>query len=466
MRKIYRLFTIIVLLSLSLTAKAQIDAVGLTLMPQLPYGNLYNPAIPVSSDMFIGVGFSNVNLAIYNSSIRSNNIYNYENGKPVSINATQLINSLDDHDNFIRSNFSLELLRMGFRLNKLFIDLNLNVKYSGEFQYSKDFLGFFVNGNGNYMGENYADFSIGVNTSLLSEIALGVQYEINDKLTVALRPKLLCGVANVRVTNDNTKIYTDEKTYDMIADVDLNFQMSSLVDLGIERLGDLSTLDFTQLNFADALRIKDNFGYAIDFGASYTFNEHFGAALGVYDLGFVKWKNSRQKRQIQDNLLINDALCKDFDNLMNLELDFETLLRDMVSNVWGEGRLEAGEDYKTMLNTRVMLQGYYELNPMLRVTAIGQMYYINQKMRPSMTIAYSGSFFKIVNLTASYTMAKYSGNSVSAGIAFSAGPLKIYAVSDNIMILSKRKASTVEMLTSYEVTNIRFGLMFSVDYKK
>ena len=83
-----------------------------------------------------------------------------------------------------------------------------------------------------------------------------------------------------------------------------------------------------------------------------------------------------------------------------------------------------------------------------------------------MTIAYSGSFFKIVNLTASYTMAKYSGNSVSAGIAFSAGPLKIYAVSDNIMILSKRKASTVEMLTSYEVTNIRFGLMFSVDYKK
>ena len=88
-------------------------------------------------------------------------------------------------------------------------------------------------------------------------------------------------MANVRVTNDNTKIYTDEKTYDMIADVDLNFQMSSLVDLGIERLGDLSTLDFTQLNFADALRIKDNFGYAIDFGASYTFNEHFGAALGV-----------------------------------------------------------------------------------------------------------------------------------------------------------------------------------------
>ena len=415
--------------------------------------------------MFIGVGISNINMSVYNSSIKYKNIYNYENGIPVSINATQLINSLDDHDNFISTNFSLDLLRMGFRLKKLFIDLDWMVRYSGEFRYSKDFLGFFVNGNGNYMGDNCANFSIGANTSLVSEIALGVQYDINDKLTIAVRPKLLCGVANVKVSNDKTKVYTDENTYDMIADVDLYLQMSSLVDLGISRLGDLSTLDLTQLNFEDALRLKDNFGYAIDFGASYTFNKHFGVAAGVYDLGFVKWKNSREKHQVQDNVMINDAFCKDFNALMNLELDFETLVRDMVSNVWGEGYLENGGDYKTILNTRIMLQGYYELTPMLRVTAIGQMYYINQKMRPSMTLAYSGSFFKVLNLSTSYTLGKYAGNMVSAGIALSAGPLKIYAVSDNILVLSKRKASTVEMLTSYEVANFRLGLLFSVDYK-
>ena len=122
MRRIYKFFTVIILLSLSLTAKSQIDAVGLTLMPQLPYGNLYNPALPISSNMFIGIGVSNVNLSVYNSSIRYNNIYNYENGKPVSINATQLINSLDEHDNFINSNFSLDVLRMGFRIKKLFIE--------------------------------------------------------------------------------------------------------------------------------------------------------------------------------------------------------------------------------------------------------------------------------------------------------------------------------------------------------
>ena len=454
-----------ILLSLSLTAKSQIDAVGLTLMPQLPYGNLYNPALPVSSNMYIGVGISNVNLSVYNSSIRYKNIYNYENGKLVSINATQLINSLDEHDNFINTNFSLDVLRMGFRIKKLFIDIDWNVRYSGEIHYSRDFLGFFVNGNGNYMGDKYADFSVGVNTSLVSEIAVGVQYAINDKLNVALRPKMLCGVANIKVTDDNTKIYTDENTYNMIADVDLNFQMASLVDLGIERLEDLYTLDLSQLNFADALRLKDNFGYAVDFGVSYTFNKHFGVAAGVYDLGFIKWKNSKQKHQVQDNVLINDAFCKDFDDLKNLDIDFETLFKDLVRDVWGDGTLEAGGDYITNLNTRIMLQGYYELIPMVRFTAIGQMYYINQKVRPSLTLAYSGTFFKFLDFSTSYTFGKYSGDMLSLGVTLGLGPVKIYAVSDNILVLSKRKSSPIEMLTSYEHTNIRLGLLLSLDRK-
>ena len=82
-----------------------------------------------------------------------------------------------------------------------------------------------------------------------------------------------------------------------------------------------------------------------------------------------------------------------------------------------------------------------------------------------MTLAYSGSFFEFLNLTASYTLSKYSANSISAGLALCLGPLKIYAVSDNIMILSKRNAPIEEQLTSYEVANFRLGLMFSIDGK-
>ena len=93
------------------------------------------------------------------------------------------------------------------------------------------------------------------------------------------------------------------------------------------------------------------------------------------------------------------------------------------------------------------------------------MYYINEKMRPVMTLAYSGSFFEIFDLTTSYTFSKYSGNSLSAGVTLSLGPVRLYAVSDNIMILSKLAKTTVEMLTSYRVANFRLGLILSFGSK-
>ena len=213
---------------MSLTAKSQ-DAIGLTLLPQVPYGNMYNPAIPMSSDIFLGVGISNINLSVYNSSIKYSNIYNYENGTPVSINAVKFINSLDD-ENFINTDFSLDVLRLGFRIKKLFFNVDCKIRYNGEFHYSRDFLGFFLKGNGNYMGDNYADLSIGVDMSVATELALGVQYQINDKLIVAVRPKVLCGVANVTVNDDGTRVYTDEDTYNQALINDLFSQAQNYVN--------------------------------------------------------------------------------------------------------------------------------------------------------------------------------------------------------------------------------------------
>lgn len=465
MRRLCNILMMTTMLSLSLTARSQIDAISMTLMPEVPYGNLYNPALPVSSNIFVGIGISNINMSLYNSSIRYNNIYNYENGKPVSIDATKLINSLDEHGNFISTDLSLDLFRFGFRIKKFFFEMDWKARYNAEFRYSRDFLGFFINGNGNYMGDNYADFSMGIDMSLTSEIAFGVQYEVNDKLTIAFRPKLVCGVANISVDDDETKIYTDENNYDMIADVNVNVKTSLLLDLDIDRIGNLAEVDLTQYDMTDVFRLMDNFGFGVDFGASYVFNKHFGVAAGVYDLGFIKWKNVKESHQRKDNVIVNDALCDNYKDLMSLKLDFGSMLKDMVNDVMGEGELTVGKDYKTMLKTRIMLQGYCELNPMMRFTALSQLYYVNKKMTPSITLAYSGSFFNILNLTTSYTISKYSGNSVSAGMALCLGPVKFYAVSDNIMLFSKLSQTTVEMLTSYEMLNFRLGIVLSFGSK-
>ena len=298
MKMIYRLFIIMMLVLMANTSKAQNDGISLTLLPHFSYNNFYNPAIPVESNFVVGVGVSNIGLSVFNSSIRYDNLYSVVDGVSY-FDANKFINSLEEHDNFINSNFSMDIFRIGGRIGKLFIDLDWRMKYNGEFHYSKDFLGFFINGNGNYLGhDNPADFSIGADVNFYSEVALGFQYKINDKLSVGIRPKLLLGIANLSVNDDGTKIYTDENTYEMTADVNINIEASTMLNMNdLLRLSEFTTYfdSNAPLVLNEVVDFKENIGFGIDFGASYTFNEHFGVAAGVYDLGYIKWKDAKVK---------------------------------------------------------------------------------------------------------------------------------------------------------------------------
>ena len=464
MKTIYRLFVILALSFVALNAKAQNDGIAITLLPNSLYSNYFNPGIRVESKGMIGIGFSNIGASVYNSSVRYNNIYNFENGKAVSINANKLVNSLNEHDNYIGTNISMDVLGLGYRItDKLYLDLNWRVRSNAEFHYSRDFVGFFINGNGNYMGEeNYADFTFGLDINIFSEISVGLQYDINEKLTVGVRPKLLAGVLNARINDDNTKIYTDSDTYEMIGDIILNTKVSSILDADLDKLSESVLFQEGSVSLTELMKFKDNYGFGVDFGASYTFNEHFGVAAGVYDLGFIKWKNTKEKYVEKENVVISEPIAGDFDALLDMNLDLSELYKNLFRDVWGADTLHSADDYTTSLKTRIILQGYYELNSFARFTAISQMYYVNQKLRPALTLAYSGSFLDILNVTANYTLSKYSGNYLGVGLGINVAFMNIYVVTDNIMILSNIGASASKLLTSYESANLRFGIVFSL----
>ena len=465
MKRLVRIFLVaIALISTSLVSKAQNDGITFTLLPQMPYTNYLNPGIKVPYKGIIGLGVSNVNYSIYNSSVRYENLYGVNaNGEDV-IDALKLVNSLDEQDNYIGGKFSFDVLNVGFRVKKLFFNIDWRMKIDSELQFSKDFVGFFVLGNGNYLGQdNPCDFNIGIDITAYSEFGVGIQYDINNKLTVGVRPKFLFGVANVVAHNDRTKIYTDADTYAITADVNLDIKASSILNRELNRIGDLTNfVDFENLSIQDFFKLKNSYGLGVDLGASYVFNQHFGIAAGAYDIGFITWRNTKVKKTTKDNVVINNAVFTDINDLTNMNLDYESMLTNVVDEIWGDDVLVEGDDYTTKLKTKIMLQGYYELNPMLRLTAIGQMYYVNEKMRPAFTIAYSGAFFRFLNLSVSYTTSKYAGNALGAGIGFHMGPVNLYAVTDNVMVLTKIASPTVEMSTTYNAVNFRVGLAFTI----
>ena len=108
-----------------------------------------------------------------------------------------------------------------------------------------------------------------------------------------------------------------------------------------------------------------------------------------------------------------------------------------------------------------MLQGYYEINPMVRFTAITQLYKMIDGMKPGITLAYSGNFWNHVNVSLSYTLSKYAGNALGFGVGLHAGPFNIYAVSDNILALTNMSASTAEFATAYKSSGFRCGIVWA-----
>lgn len=457
MKKLYKYLIVIALVCFSFVSKAQNDGIGFTLLPQMPYANYYNPGINVPYNYVLGIGFSNINVSMYNSSIKYKNLYGSD--KTV-LDAVKFVNSLND-DNTINTNFSMDLVGVGFRVKKLFFNIDWKFRMTGQFNYSKDFVGFFVYGNYHYMGaDNPCDFNIGVDLSMFHEWSVGVQYQVNDKLTIGIRPKVLSGIANATIDNKNTKIYTDPNTYAISADVDLNIHVASLLEGDVNKFSDIGNMvDSVSTN--DMLDFSENIGLGVDFGASYKINEHWGVAAGVYDLGYIKWTDAKEKKISKSNVTINDALFNDYHDLTTFEIDYKSMVDDIIDEVWGDEALEKGEDYKTYLTTRFMAQGYYEYNPMVRATAIGQLYFNKGKVHPALTLAYSGCFWNHLNLTVNTTLSKYTGTTIGFGIGGHFGPFNIYAVTDNFLNVTKIGSPALELASSHRQANARFGIVWS-----
>lgn len=454
MKKLYRILTVIVILLISNCAFAQYDGFTMTFLKQVPLSNYHNLGIRMPYNGYFGIGLSNINISLYNSSIKYDNLFSSDG---TVITADKFIESLDDN-NYIGNNISLDLLNVGFRVKKFFFSIDWQMKNFGQFDYSKDLFGFLVRGNGNYT-DKPADVSFGINQTCYSEISVSAQYDINDKLTVGIRPKYLNGIYNVKTESFNALIATDPETYAMTADLDVDVKFSSMLKNPVYCLDEISkAFDIDSLGFSNVFNFTKNTGWSIDLGASYKFNDIFGVSAAIFDLGFIKWKETKQFYKKKTDISINDAIITDIDDIINGDFDFTDVVDNLIDNTVGNDSIKDGKDYKTNLQTRFMVQGYAEFNPMLRLNAVGQLIRINDKFKPAFTIAYSGVFFNTLNLSVSYTMAENSFNNIGLGLGVHLGSVNLYLVSDNILSM-KTLFDTHKLFNVY---NLRFGLVISI----
>lgn len=405
-----------------------------------PYQINSNPAadLPYQSVMALLVGDVNVNCMT--STFRFDNLFDFDLlGRPKTWNLNKFASSLAT-DNYLGFTLNENLFAWSQRLKEGMLTVGYNVRVQSDFSYNDGLFKLLAYGNAAFVGEdNPVTISLNLNAQMFQEFAVGYQYNITEKLSVGGRAKLLFGFANINTDALEAQLFTDPESYALRVKEHVAMR-ASLPNLFVANEGNLETRG--SFRAADLFR---NPGFGVDMGAEYRFNEHFSAVAAVNDLGFIYWSgnNVQLKGDVKDagHFYDEDSFLYeglDFDQMQQVFSDaaYQGAFLDSLKQYF-QWEFTPTDSYNTMLNTGVLLRGNYDIDGHNRFSLQGNGRFTGNGFRPSMTVAYSGSFFNMLDVCTTYTIKKHSYDNIGLGLAGNFGIFHIYVASSNVIGLFK-----------------------------
>jgi hypothetical protein len=431
-----------------------------------PYFSGDNPARFTHANGYVGLpGYSNLQIKLFNSLVKLNNMLRYDhNGYPTTIDLDNWVNKLRPNNNWLRFELNEELIGFGFRKKIFFFTAGFNIHADAGLKTNKDFFGFFVKGNMNYLGDQTAELKAMLNANAYAELSLGIQAQVNKRIYIGARPRLLFGLAQVRTKHLEASIHTNPETYDVTLKYLADAEMRSILPLSAEN----STLQFGQFNVADMLgKMGKNMGFAIDLGAVYRISQRFGAELSVHDLGFIRWRTDglRFQSTVQNSgnfyengsFKLNGLTSDMLKAILNNDEEPLNNFIDSLNSYFPHSFEQTGGSWTTLLNTRIHLGGYFDLTPKHRFMVQMQGLIIGKSFLPAVTIAYSGRIANFLDISVPYTVMPGSYDNLGLGIGFNIYGLYLYAATQNILFVRRGLGSQL---------NLQLGIVVNWGYKK
>lgn len=419
-----------------------------------PYVSFTNPAKNIPYNGYIGIPIlGNINLQLQNSSLHFDKLFRYgSDGQPEAILLNNFVDNLNPDKNWLNANLNIELLGFGFRYKNNFFTISNRLRVQQYFEYSQDLFKLPLQGNGNYMGtDNPANLNLAVNGQAYVETSLGYQRQINKKLSVGGRVKLLTGIYNVETNSINAKIYTDEETYGVrvFYDMDVRFALIAPFEINNYKFEISSDKKWTSPFFK-------NLGFGMDLGADYKITDKIGVSAAVNDLGFITWKTNTQsiKSTVSDVGDYYDDGSFYFQGFTMDELQkivddsaYRRNFLDTLKQYFPMSNTQISQ-YSTSLNTNFNIEGYYDINEMHRFSVLFQGTLAYNTFYPALTVAYDGNFFKMIDVCVHYTMMNKNYDNLGFGVGVHLGPINIYATASNM----------IQIFNPYNAKNLSFQL--------
>lgn len=428
--------TLVFLATLGSTAFAQM-VTPVDFMRNNPRSTKANPAFYTADFGYFDLLIGGVNFGFQNIGMKYDNFFQFnEAGQPVTLDLDKGVASLRD-ENYMNSYLTFDIFNCGRRTKHGYFSYSHRLRETESLSYNKEMFELLAHGNSNFMGDdNPANINIGLSSTVYQEFAFGYQMCLTENLNIGARLKFLMGYINANADNASIQLYTDPTTYALRLMTDVNINATIPYQIVVED-GKLKIAD-KRFNPANLFK---NYGGGIDLGAEYKFNDQWGVAAAVNDLGFIYWNN--YSYNITAEIVDGGSFYQDgafvFTGLTNEQLtaimndpDFASHMADSLMGYF-QYDFQPVEKRVSALNANFMVRGYYDLTPTQRFSAQFAGYNLGLGIKPALTLAYTGSYSDKYDVVVTYTMMPGSYDNLGLGLSANFGGIMLYAASNNVL---------------------------------
>ncbi|MEE1112557.1 MAG: DUF5723 family protein [Bacteroidales bacterium] len=367
MRKIYKIIVSGLFICLFLTSNnksiAQKDI--LYFLREAPQVMQYNPAITPCSNFYLSLMLGVTDIGVHTSGFSYHDLIHKH---PIYSDSLQLDlegfrTQLSDN-NFINFNYDMDLLGFGFKIGKNYFSYDLSLTLDSRVNFSKGIFDLILEGNNANNGNiRLLDGRLlDVNSYITN--AIGYTREINDRLSIGGKIKLLSGIVNIHTNEANLELnFKDSEKISAHGELDI-LTANIIGDLSITSLfKENASADFIVPENLNTIldHAMDNVGLSFDLGASYRLLENLELSASVVDVfNFISWNT--HTTQIINNKPFEEIVFEGItSSIDSIETNFETQINSLADSISSalDVRTQNISSYTTHLPVKIYFGATY-----------------------------------------------------------------------------------------------------------
>lgn len=401
-----------------------------------------------------------VHTSLNSIGINKEHLFEYNSAENTNyLNLDGILGSLE-RDLVVKNSTVVDGLGIGGRVGKFFVSLSTSSVLDAEFTLPEALLRTVWEGTEKYLGK---PLNIGPTGNMIAyqKIGLGVNYEVNPRLSVGARVNRLLGGASLVTERSNLTLTQSKDIYQTTAEIDYQafyygagqFNLLDQTIEGFENFGDALDDEGVPPEGGSGLRqyTNGNNGWSVDLGAEYLFGDRLTLSASLLNLGSIRWEKATQQIDLTGTVNFEGVDAANLDE----DEDFE-----VIPGLDTIGTFEANSNvaYTQALAPRTYLGANYQVLPFLDVGGLLYNEFFSGGTFTAFSLSSRVSLGRIFSLGAIYTLQNGTFNSFGANTALKLGPVQLYAIADNL--------SAVLNEERLDGTNFRAGLNLTFGRKK